>query len=263
MKNNHQDPRGRGIYILPNLFTSASLFAGFFAIISAFNSHFVVAAICIYLAAIMDSLDGRVARLTHTESAFGAEYDSLADIVSFGVAPALIIYFWAVKYIDQFGWAIAFVYLACVALRLARFNTQLDDDSSVSKRYFTGLPCPAAAATIAGFVWLCNRSGYQVAEGWLIFFAAIITLYLSAMMVSNIKFRSFKDYDLKGKVVFTQAVIVVFIIAIIFIDPSITLFIIFMLYALSGSFAALFFKRRQKAQLEAMAKKDEALRQAE
>lgn len=245
MKNKYAEQRGKGIYILPNLFTSASLFAGFFAIIAAFNSHFVTSAVCIYLAAIMDSLDGRVARLTNTESTFGAEYDSLSDIVSFGVAPALMIYFWAVQYIDRLGWAISFIYLACVALRLARFNANLDDDSPMGKRYFTGLPCPPAAAVIAGFVWLCNRSGYQLADNWLIFLAAVITLYLSAMMVSNIKFRSFKDYDLKGKLVFTQAVIVVFIIAVIFIDPSITLFAIFMLYALSGSFAVLFLKSKQ------------------
>ncbi|WP_440615347.1 CDP-diacylglycerol--serine O-phosphatidyltransferase [Cysteiniphilum sp. 6C5] len=232
--------RSKSIYILPNLFTSASLFAGFYAIIAAFNSHFVLASVCIYVAAIMDSLDGRVARLTNTQSAFGAEYDSLADIVSFGVAPALIIYFWAVKHLDQFGWAVAFIYLACVALRLARFNTQLDDNSPDSKRYFTGLPCPASAATIAGFVWFCNTLGHTSAEGWVTFFATIITLYLSAMMVSNIKFRSFKDYDLKGKVVFTQTVFVVFIIAIIFIDPSVTLFVIFMVYALSGSVARIF-----------------------
>ncbi|WP_119344219.1 CDP-diacylglycerol--serine O-phosphatidyltransferase [Facilibium subflavum] len=242
MKEEQPEHRSKGIYILPNLFTSASLFAGFFAIVSAFNSHFILSAVCIFLAAIMDSLDGRVARLTNTQSAFGAEYDSLADIVSFGVAPALIIYFWAVKHIAQFGWAVSFIYLACVALRLARFNTQLEEQS---KRYFTGLPCPSAAATIAGFVWFCNSLGYKVAQGGVTFFATIITLYLSAMMVSNIKFRSFKDFDLKGKLVFTQAVLVVFFIAVIFIDPSITLFVIFMLYALSGSFAAVFFKYRQ------------------
>ena len=237
MKKDQDDTntqRGKSIYILPNLFTSASLFAGFFAIIAAFNSQFILASVCIYLAAIMDSLDGRVARLTNTQSAFGAEYDSLADIVSFGVAPALIIYFWAVHHLDQYGWAISFIYLACVALRLARFNTQVDDDSPDSKRYFTGLPCPAAAVTVAGFVWLCNSAGYHSAEGWVTFLASVISLYLSSMMVSNIKFRSFKDYDLKGKMVFTQSVLVVFVIAIVFIDPSITLFIIFMGYALSG-----------------------------
>ena len=238
--------RSKGIYILPNLFTSASLFAGFYSIIAAFNSNFVLASVCIYIAAIMDSLDGRVARLTNTQSTFGAEYDSLADIVSFGVAPALIVYFWAVKHLHQFGWAVAFVYLACVGLRLARFNAQLDDNSPESKRYFTGLPCPASAAAIVGFVWFCNSLGYTAAEGWVTFFATIITLYLSAMMVSNIKFRSFKDYDLKGKVVFTQAVLVVFIIAIIFIDPSVTLFVVFMAYALSGTIARLFAGKQSK-----------------
>lgn len=225
----------KSIYILPNLFTSASLFSGFYSIIAAFNSHFILASVCIYIAAVMDLLDGRVARLTNTQSAFGAEYDSLADIVSFGVAPALIIYFWAVKHLHQFGWAVAFIYLACVALRLARFNTQLDNNnSSEGRRYFMGLSCPASAATIAGFVWFCNSIGYSSAQGWVTCFSTIVTLYLSAMMVSNIKFRSFKDYDLKGKVVFTQTVAVVFIIAIIFIDPSITLFVIFMMYSLSG-----------------------------
>ncbi|MFZ9035701.1 MAG: CDP-diacylglycerol--serine O-phosphatidyltransferase, partial [Francisellaceae bacterium] len=134
MKQDHSEPRGKSIYILPNLFTSASLFAGFFGIISAFNQHFTIASICVFVAAIMDSLDGRIARLTNTQSAFGAEYDSLADIVSFGVAPALIIYFWSLNHLYQFGWAVAFIYLACVALRLARFNTQLEDDTPESKR---------------------------------------------------------------------------------------------------------------------------------
>lgn len=238
--NKHVVQRSKSIYILPNLFTSAGLFSGFYSIIAAFNGNFVLASVCVYIAAIMDLLDGRVARLTNSQSAFGAEYDSLSDIVSFGVAPALIIYFWAVKHLDQFGWAVAFIYLACVGLRLARFNTQLDDNTPESKRYFTGIPCPASAATIAGFVWFCNSIGHASAEGWVTFFATIITLYLSAMMVSNIKFSSFKYYELKGKVVFTQSVLVVFVIAIIFIDPSITLFFFFMIYALSGIIIPLF-----------------------
>ena len=242
MNDSSIEKRSKGIYILPNLFTSASLFAGFFAIITAFNHDFTLAAVCIYLAALMDTLDGRVARLTNTQSAFGAEYDALADIVSFGVAPALIIYFWALKHLNQFGWAVAFIYLACVALRLARFNTQTEDDLPQNTRYFTGLPCPAAAAAIAGFVWLCNNLGYTNATGGVTVLAAIIILYLSTMMISNIHFRSFKDYDLKGKVVFTKAVLIVFTITVIFIDPSMTLFFIFMLYALSGSFSAIYSK---------------------
>ena len=223
--------RSKGIYILPNLFTSGSLFVGFFSIISAFNSNFTLAAICIYLAAILDTLDGRVARLTNTESAFGAEYDSLVDIVSFGVAPALIIYFWALKNLYQFGWAVSFIYLACVALRLARFNSQLDGDCS---RHFIGLPCPSAAATIAGFVWLCSSAGYHIGSGFVTVLVTLISLYVSTMMVSNIKFRSFKDYDVKGRVVFIQAVAVVLIITVIFTAPAITLFTTFMLYSLSG-----------------------------
>ena len=241
--NDHSiEKRSKGIYILPNLFTSASLFSGFFAIIVAFNHDFILAAVCIYLAALMDTLDGRVARLTNTQSVFGAEYDALADIVSFGVAPALIIYFWALKHLNQFGWAVAFIYLASVALRLARFNTHTEDDLSLSTRYFNGLPCPAAAATIAGLVWLFNNIGYANAAGWISVLAAIITLYLSTMMISNVHFRSFKDYDLKGKVVFTKTVLIIFTITIIFIDPSMTLFFIFMLYSLSGSFSAIYAK---------------------
>lgn len=246
MKYRHYsvDQRNIGIYLLPNLFTSASMFSGFFSIIIAFNSNFVLAAICIYLAAIMDFLDGRIARLTNTQSSFGAEYDSMADIVSFGVAPALIIYFWSLKNLNKFGWAIAFIYLSCVALRLSRFNSHIDHDLTFNIRYFVGLPCPAAAAVLAGFVWFFSNLGYHSGTFLLNIVTAIMTLYLSAMMISNINFKSFKDYDLKGKVVFIKSVFIVFIITVIFIDPSMTLFTIFMFYSVSGFIKVIFYKIR-------------------
>ena len=161
--------RGRGIYLLPNLFTSAALFAGFYAIVQAMNTHFEQSAIAIFIAMVMDGLDGRVARMTNTTSAFGAEYDSLSDMVSFGVAPALIMYVWALKPMGKLGWIAAFIYCACAALRLARFNTKLEDDNQ-DKRYFQGLPSPAAAALLAGFVWVAYEYGVSGRE---IFFGKI------------------------------------------------------------------------------------------
>lgn len=245
MKNNYSTNKWvfqntkRIIYILPNLFTSASLFAGFYSIIATFNSHFTLASMYICIAAIIDSLDGRVARLTNTQSLFGAEYDSLTDIVSFGVAPALIIYFWTLSNLEQCGWIIAFIYLICVGLRLARFNIQLsyigDSTGSKSKDYFIGLPCPAAAVTIAGFVSFCNSLGYTVSVSWIMYVGILMIAYLSTMMVSNIKFRSFKDYRLKEKMVFIQIVFIGIAVIIIFTDPAVILFIVFILYSLSGA----------------------------
>ncbi len=233
MDNKQEDSKNFGIYLLPNLFTTAAIFSGFYAIVSAMNGSFSSAAIAIFIAALLDSLDGRVARMTNTQSKFGAEYDSLADIVSFGVAPALIIYTWALLPLGQVGWLVAFLFVACNALRLAKFNANLGKGD---KRYFYGLPVPAAACLIAGIVWVGHKyeaSGSGVGFSILI---AIVALYLAAMMVSNVKYRSFKDFDVKGKVGFTSVVFVVLIFACIALDPAHVLFFIFGLYALSGPF---------------------------
>ena len=219
----------RGIYLLPNLFTTAALFAGFFAIVQAMNGRFELAAVAIFVAMVLDGLDGRVARLTHTQSEFGAEYDSLSDMVSFGVAPALIAYVWALKGMGKLGWMAAFVYCVGAALRLARFNTQLE---TADKRYFQGLPSPAAAALIAGLVWVMNEYGVSGSEvHWLAFG---VTLFAGLTMVSNIRYYSGKDINLRRSVPF----IVVFLIAMGFVliaySPPEMLFSVVALYALSG-----------------------------
>src|SRR6184192_1516524 len=179
--------RRRGIYLLPNLFTTAALFAGFYAIVQAMNGRFDYAAIAIFVAMVLDGLDGRVARLTRTQSAFGAEYDSLSDMVSFGAAPALVMYEWALRDLGRVGWIAAFVYCVGAALRLVRFNTQL---STADKRWFTGLPSPAAAVLVAGMIWVLND--YQVKGGDVKFLAAILTIYAGITMVSNVRFYSGK-----------------------------------------------------------------------
>lgn len=163
----------------------------------------------------------------------------MADIARFGVAPSLLIYFWALKYLYQFGWAIAFIYLASVALRLAKFNTHTEDYLLLSTRYLNKLPRPVAAAAITGLVWLFNNISYANTDGWMCALAAILALYLSMVMVSSIYFRNFKEYDLKGKVVFTKTIFITFTITIMFIDPSMTLCCIFMVYALSGTLSAI------------------------
>src|SRR5436309_9797889 len=191
--------RRRGIYLLPNLFTTAALFAGFYAIVQAMNGRFDQAAIAIFVAMVLDGLDGRVARLTRTQSAFGAEYDSLADMVSFGAAPALIVYEWALKGMDKLGWIAAFVYVAGAALRLARFNTMLD---VADKRWFTGLPSPSAAALVAGFVWVIDDLGYDPEP--LRWWAWFVTVFAGLTMVSNFKYWSFKSFNLKKSVPFVM-----------------------------------------------------------
>ena len=196
----------KGIYLLPNLFTSASLFSGFYAIVSAMNFKFEPAAIAIFIAMVMDGLDGRVARMTNTTSAFGAEYDSLSDLVSFGVAPAIIMYVWALGPLKKLGWIAAFIYFACAALRLARFHTKLDDPFQ-DKRFFQGLPSPAAAALLAGFVWVAYEYGVSGRE---IFFGAIqmkwlawgLTIFAAGSMVSEMRFYSGYDFNLKQSVPF-------------------------------------------------------------
>lgn len=233
--------RRKGIYILPNLFTLGGLFGGFYAVVMAMNGRFDMAAAGIFCAMVLDSLDGRVARMTNTQSAFGEQMDSLADMVSFGAAPALIAYEWALKGLGRWGWIAAFVYCACAALRLARFNV---NTAVVDKRYFQGLPSPAAAALVAGFIWLMTETGikgYDVA--WVMFAFA---LYAGLTMVTNVPFYSFKDIQMKKSVPFAVIVLIALGIAVINIHPPTVLFGLFVLYGLSGY--ALYGWRRFKGQ---------------
>ncbi len=235
--------RRRGIYLLPNLFTTAALFAGFYAIVMAMNQRFDNAAVAIFIAMILDTLDGRVARLTRTQSAFGAEYDSLSDMVCFGAAPALIIYEWALKDLGRAGWIAAFVYCAGAALRLARFNTNID---VVDKRFFQGLPSPAAAALIAGFLWLAIDNKIPVGEYGMPWVAACLTLYAGITMVINVPFYSFKDINLRRSVPFAVVLLIVLGFVLIISDPPIVLFLLFVAYGLSGYAYWLWKKRRPR-----------------
>jgi CDP-diacylglycerol---serine O-phosphatidyltransferase len=221
--------RRKGIYILPNLFTLAALFGGFYAIVMAMNDRFDLAAIGVFSAMVLDSLDGRVARMTNTQSAFGEQMDSLSDMVSFGAAPALIAYEWALKGLGRWGWIAAFVYCACAALRLARFNV---NTAVVDKRYFQGLPSPAAAALVAGFIWVMNDQGIKGPEVTWAMFA--VALYAGLTMVTNVPFYSFKDVQMKKSVPFAVIVLIALGIAVINIDPPIVLFGLFVVYGLSG-----------------------------
>lgn len=221
--------RARGIYLLPNLFTTAALFSGFYGVLAAMNGQFEAAAIAIFVAMVLDGLDGRVARLTNTQSAFGAEYDSLSDMVAFGLAPSLVMYEWALSGLGKFGWLAAFVYTAGTALRLARFNAMLD---VADKRYFQGLPSPAAAAVIAGAVWVAVEHEWAGSDlAWL---AGVITVLCGLLMVSNIRYHSFKQVDFRGKVPFIVVVGIMMAFAVVLAQPSPVLFAIFGAYALSG-----------------------------
>jgi len=226
-------PRRKGIYILPNLFTLAALFGGFYAIVMAMNGRFEQASIGIFCAMVLDSLDGRVARMTNTQSTFGEQMDSLSDMVSFGAAPALIVYEWALKGLGKAGWIAAFVYCACAALRLARFNTNL---TVVDKRFFQGLPSPAAAAVVMGFIWIMDDSGFKGGrEGvWLAWAAFVLTLYAGLTMVTNVPFYSFKDVSFKRSVPFVVIVAIALSIAVINIHPPAVLFGLFLIYGVSG-----------------------------
>jgi CDP-diacylglycerol--serine O-phosphatidyltransferase len=237
--------RRRGIYLLPNLFTTAALFAGFYAIVQAMNLRFDQAAVAIFVAMVLDGLDGRVARLTRTQSAFGAEYDSLSDMVSFGAAPALIVYEWALKGMGKLGWIAAFVYVAGAALRLARFNVMLD---VADKRWFTGIPSPAAAALVAGLVWIIDD--YNIDPAGLRWWAWAVTLFAGLTMVSNIKYYSFKTINLKRSVPFLAIFVFVLVIALLSYQPAIVLFAGFVGYALSGYIASAWMwlsQRRRRA----------------
>ena len=239
----------KGIYVLPNLFTLAALFGGFYSIVMAMNNKFELAAVGVFCAMVLDSLDGRVARMTHTQSAFGEQMDSLSDMVSFGAAPALIAYEWALRPLGRWGWIAAFVYCACAALRLARFNV---NTGVVDKRFFQGLPSPAAAALVAGFIWLVTEVGVRGEDllwlswtqvTWVMFG---FTLYAGLTMVTNVPFYSFKDVQMKKSVPFVVIVLIALVIAIINIHPPTVLFGVFVIYGLSGY--VVYFWRKAKGQ---------------
>ena len=226
-------PRRKGIYILPNLFTLAALFGGFYAIVMAMNGRFDQSAVGIFCAMVLDSLDGRVARMTNTQSTFGEQMDSLSDMVSFGAAPALITYEWALKGLGKLGWIAAFVYCAGAMLRLARFNTNI---GVVDKRFFQGLPSPAAAALVVGFIWVVDDAGVQAAHSNMLLAWAMcaLTLYAGLTMVTNVPFYSFKDVSLKRTVPFIVIVLIALSIAVVTIHPPIVLFALFCFYGFSG-----------------------------
>jgi CDP-diacylglycerol--serine O-phosphatidyltransferase len=233
----------RGIYLLPNLFTTACLFSGFYAILISMKGSFENAAVAIFVAMVMDGLDGRVARLTHTQSAFGAEYDSLADMVAFGLAPALVAYQWALTDLGKVGWTAAFIYAAATALRLARFNTQL---GIADKRYFQGLPSPSAAALVASAIWLATDYGISGADvRW---GATGLTALAGLLMVSNFRFHSFKQVDFRGRVPFLFTVILMLLFALIFFQPPLLLFLGFTVYAISGPVFTLLRRRQRRAE---------------
>jgi len=222
--------RRRGIYLLPNLFTTAALFFGFFAIVQAMNNRFEASAIAVFIAMVLDGLDGRVARLTHTQSEFGAQYDSLSDMVSFGAAPALIMYEWALKDLGKLGWIAAFVYCVGAALRLARFNTNID---VIDKRYFQGLPSPMAAALLAGLVWVFDDLGID-RELWLNVIAWLFTMFAGITMVTNVPFYSFKEINMKRAVPFWVVAVFAAGLAVVSLKPSVVLFLMVFAYAVSG-----------------------------
>ncbi len=226
----------KGIYLLPNLVTTAALFSGFYAIVAGMNDKFEIASIAVFVAMILDGLDGRVARWTNTQSEFGEQYDSLSDLISFGLAPGLVMYQWALADMrdvslswGKVGWMAAFIYVACAALRLARFNVQIEE---VDKRYFIGLPSPSAAAIVVGMVWMFHDmdiSGKSVQIP-----ALLMIISAGLLMVSNVKYNSFKDFDFKNKVPHLAILVVILVFALIAIDPAKVLFMVFFVYALSG-----------------------------
>lgn len=231
--------RRKGIFLLPNLFTTSALFAGFFAVVAGINGDFTAAAVAIFIAMLLDGLDGRVARMTNTQSAFGAEYDSLADMISFGMAPALVAFTWILQDIGKTGWVVAFLYVACGALRLARFNVQI---GSVDKKWFIGLPSPSAAALVAACVWTFHSFDADA------FAFKLLMLFIvgaaGILMVSNIRYYSFKDLDLKGPVPFVVLLAIVLGFVVISIEPSVMLLLLFSIYVISGPVLALMRKAK-------------------
>ncbi|MCB1756459.1 MAG: CDP-diacylglycerol--serine O-phosphatidyltransferase [Gammaproteobacteria bacterium] len=245
------EKRGRGIYLLPNAFTTAALFAGFYGVVAALNSRFEVAAIAVLFAMVLDALDGRIARMTNTTSAFGAEYDSMADMVSFGIAPSLIVYEWSLSSMSragfgQLGWVAAFLYTACAALRLARFNVQV---GIADKRFFQGLASPSAAALMILMVWVSADVGISGADMHLL--AVFVTIASGLLMVSNFTYYSFKEFGSRKRVPFMAMLILVFIFVFTSLDPPKILLLGFSVYALSGPGYAIFrwFRKRSRKQV--------------
>jgi len=235
--------RRRGIYLLPNLFTTAALFAGFYAIVAGMHSHFEAAAIAIYVAMFLDGLDGRIARLTNTQTDFGVQYDSLSDMASFGLAPALVIYQWSLSSLGKLGWLAAFIYAAAAALRLARFNTQA---ASADKQFFQGLPSPLAAALIAGMIWF--GVSQDINDGADVLFVTFpVTVLAGILMVSNIRYHSFKQFDLRDKIPFITGVLTVLIFVFIAMEPPLVLFLLSLGYAASGPVLTLLKIRQHRA----------------
>lgn len=235
--------RRKGIFLLPNLLTTGALFAGFFAVISGMNNEFHNACMAILAAMFLDGLDGRVARLTNTQSAFGAEYDSLSDMLAFGVAPALICFSWALSDLGTLGWTAAFFYVACAALRLARFNVQL---GTASKRFFVGLASPAAAGLVVFMVWVCDEYDVEVTFPTSVM-AAILTMIAGLLMVLNVHYLSFKDMDFRNRVPFFVILMVILLFVIVSWDPPVVLFVIAILYALSGPMLTFYQYRKKKS----------------
>ncbi len=238
--------RRKGIFLLPNLLTTGALFAGFFAVISGMNGQFQNACVAILAAMFLDGLDGRVARLTNTQSAFGAEYDSLSDLLAFGVAPALICFSWALSGLGTLGWSAAFFYVACAALRLARFNVQL---GTVSKRFFVGLASPAAAGLVVFMVWVFDKYDVEV-NVFVAGLAALVTILAGLLMVLNVRYFSFKDMDFKSRVPFVVILLVILVFTVVSWDPPIVLFAMAIMYALSGPFYTAYQFRKNKKQLD-------------
>ncbi len=232
-----------GIYLLPNLLTTGSLFAAFYSIVASLKTQYEVAVVAIFIGMIADGLDGRIARMTNTQTAFGAEYDSLSDMVTFGVAPALLLYSWSLHQLGKLGWLIAFIYTAAVALRLARFNTQVE---TADKRYFQGLACPPAAAVVSSFVWLCYQNDWT--HMFFSIVAAGFVVIAAVLMVSNVRYYSFKELDFKGKVPFLHVLLIVILFVAIASNPSVVLFCGFTLYALSGPLQTLIAIQRVRKQ---------------
>ncbi|HET7930906.1 MAG TPA: phosphatidylcholine/phosphatidylserine synthase [Rhodanobacteraceae bacterium] len=232
----------RGIYLLPNLFTTGAMFAGFYAIIAAFMGSFTHAAVAVFVAALLDGMDGRVARLTNTQSEFGVQYDSLSDLTSFGLAPALVMYAWSLQYLRDYGpvwskvgWCAAFVYAACAALRLARFNTQV---GVADKRYFQGLASPAAAGLCMSFVWsmeYLQKADYAAVDGQsLCFFTPILAVAAGLLMVSRFRYTSFKTWPMHDRVPFVWIFLAVLILVALTLNPALVLLALATAYALSG-----------------------------
>ncbi|MGB8714488.1 MAG: CDP-diacylglycerol--serine O-phosphatidyltransferase [Onishia taeanensis] len=233
--------RRRGIYLLPNLFTTSALFSGFFAVVAGINGDFSAAAIAIFIAMVLDGLDGRVARMTNTQSAFGAEYDSLADMISFGMAPALVAFTWILQDLGKIGWVVAFLYVACAALRLARFNVQI---GSTDKRWFIGLPSPSAAALVAASVWTFHSFDANAFAFKLLML--VVVAAAGVLMVSNIRYYSFKDVDLKGPVPFVVLLAIVLGFVVISVEPSVMLLLLFAAYVASGPVLAALRKMKKQ-----------------